>query len=135
MTITLNRIDIRDFMVRGHHKVEPEDYSACTAADPEGIQAVEKVLGNGLLTFRSWREIFEKVDEASTDGLLLRLQIVYSHYMIAKIKRALKGNVSPHDEITTGYRYYHDQVALRNKLLEQWVSEHPDDIHLIPGKK
>jgi hypothetical protein len=131
MTITLNRIDVRDFMIRGHHKVQPEDYLACAAADPKGIELIEQALGKELLAFRSWREIFDQVDTSLTDGVLLRLQILYSQYMLAKIKRALKGILSSQDEITTGYRYYQEQIPHRHKLLEKWVSHNPQDRHLL----
>jgi hypothetical protein len=132
MSLTPNRTDITDFMIRGTHKVEPQDYAACKAADSKGIELVEKTLGKALLTYRNWREIFDGLDALSTDAMLLRLQYVYSIYMLAKITRALKGNMSSEDQILTGYRYYQDQLEARRKLLEQWINTHPEDKHLMP---
>lgn len=133
MSTTLNRTDIRDFMIRRRHKVEPEDYIECASADPKGIDLTEQALGKGLLTYRNWGEIFDQADASCTDGLLLRLQLIYSQYMLAKIKRALRGEVPAEDQITIGYHYYEDQMKKRHELLEQWVMQHPEDRNLLPS--
>lgn len=135
MVTNLDRIKVGHFMMRALHRVDPTDYASCATDDPEGIRIIEESTQKSLTTFKTWAEIFECVEAKGNDGLLLRLQLVYARYMIAKIMRVMKGEVPEEDQISLGYQYYVKQLEERISLLRLWVNEHPEDQHLLPKAK
>jgi hypothetical protein len=132
MDAFIQRPHVPQFMMRSREQVNGEDYEACKKDDPEGITVIEASLGKKLTDHRSWGDILDTVIFKANEGLLLRFQILYSGYMLAKFARILKGGDLPEqDSITLGLTYYRDEKATRTKLLSQWIAQHPADAHLL----
>jgi len=119
------------FIMRAVERVNTLDYEACKQKDPAGIHIIEAITGAPLTELR-WADVSDKVLAQGNDGLTLRLQLLYSTYMLAKIGRVLAvEELSKHDATIIGYRYYQEQKEKRAKLLQDWIVDHPEQIYLL----